>query len=90
MALPPLSKTSHVTRRRSVAKALSWRTVGCLDTFILTYIITGRLEYGAFVAGAEVATKLFLYYFHERAWAHIRWGLKRTTQEPSSEKISKI
>jgi uncharacterized membrane protein len=28
------------------------------------------------IAGAEAVTKTVLYYFHERAWAHIAWGLR--------------
>ena len=89
MTTPTIAKTSHVTRRRSAAKALSWRTVGCIDTFLLTYLITGELKYGAFVATGEVITKLILYYIHERAWAHVRWGLKHPDQAAASkEKIS--
>jgi uncharacterized membrane protein len=70
-------RATHVTRRRSVAKSISWRTLASLDTFLLAFLITGRLSWGAFIAGAEVLTKMALYYVHERAWAHIVWGLRR-------------
>jgi len=75
--MPRLRRTPHVTRRRSVAKSISWRTLASLDTFVLAFLITGRLSWGAFIAGAEVLTKMVLYYVHERAWAHIAWGLHR-------------
>ena len=68
-------KQAHATKTRSLAKTISWRALGSLDTFVLTYLITGEAKIGAFVASAEVMTKIVLYYFHERAWAHIRWGL---------------
>ncbi len=68
-------KEAHVSKMRSFAKTISWRVLGSIDTFVITYLVTGEAKYGAFVASAEVVTKIFLYYFHERAWAHIRWGV---------------
>ena len=38
---------------------------------------TGKLHLGAFIAGTEVITKIGLYYFHERAWARVKWGLRQ-------------
>jgi uncharacterized membrane protein len=70
-------RTTHVTRRRSVAKSISWRVLASLDTFVIAFLITGQLSWGAFIAGAEVLTKMLLYYLHERAWAYIAWGLRR-------------
>ena len=75
--MPRLQRASHVTRWRSVAKAISWRAIASLDTFVLAFLITGRLSWGASIAGAEVLTKMVLYYVHERAWAHVGWGLRR-------------
>ncbi len=68
---------SHAMHRRSFVKALSWRALGSLDTFGISWFITGQLHLGAFIAGTEVITKLGLYYAHERAWAHVKWGLRR-------------
>ena len=59
---------------RSVAKAVSWRTLGTLDTFILSWLITGQVTLAAAIGGTEVFTKMFLYWIHERAWNRIRWG----------------
>lgn len=67
-----------VARRRHVAKALSWRMVGTVDTFLLAWLFTGSLEIGALVGGTEVLTKTFLYYLHERAWYnYIQFGVDR-------------
>jgi uncharacterized membrane protein len=67
-----------VARRRHVAKALSWRMVGTVDTFLLAWLFTGSLEIGALVGGTEVITKTFLYYLHERAWYnYIEFGVDR-------------
>lgn len=60
--------------QRSLAKAVSWRMTGSIDTFIISYIITGRVGLAAPIALTELLTKVGLYYLHERAWALIRWG----------------
>ena len=65
-----------VARRRHLAKALSWRLVGTIDTFLLAWLFTGSLEIGALVGGTEVITKTFLYYAHERAWYnYVQFGV---------------
>jgi uncharacterized membrane protein len=60
--------------RRSLAKAISWRITGTVDTFIISFIVTGKATIAGSIAGIELATKIGLYYFHERIWAVIPWG----------------
>jgi uncharacterized membrane protein len=62
---------------RSFVKAVSWRILGSIDTAVLGYIYTGDFKISLSIASTEVLTKIALYYFHERAWAHSRFGLKR-------------
>jgi sulfate adenylyltransferase large subunit len=62
------------THARSVAKAISWRATGSLDTFIIAALVTGSSTLAGGVALAEVLTKTILYYVHERVWALIPWG----------------
>jgi uncharacterized membrane protein len=59
---------------RSVVKAVSWRTLGTIDTFVISWVLTGRLTLAGSIAGLEFATKLAWYYLHERIWATIPWG----------------
>lgn len=59
-------------RSRSIVKALSWRGTGTVDTFLLGWLITGHAGAAGAIAGTEVATKLLLYYLHERAWVALR------------------
>ena len=59
---------------RSVAKALSWRVVGTLDTLVVSYILTGEIAVAASIASVDFLTKLVLYFFHERFWNAIKWG----------------
>ena len=66
--------SANATQWRSVAKSISWRTIGSIDTLVLGYIFTGNLKIAGSIASTEVLTKMLLYYFHERGWAHLRWG----------------
>ena len=64
----------HEKPYRSVVKTISWRTVGTLDTMIVSYFVTGSLVMAASIGTIEVITKMALYYFHERAWNKISFG----------------
>ena len=57
-----------VSYKRHIAKTVSWRIIGTLDTIILSWIITGNLKMGMAIGGVEVITKMILYFLHERAW----------------------
>ena len=59
---------------RSLAKAVSWRVIGSLDTFILSLVVTGNGKYAVSIASVEALTKIGLYYVHERIWRKVRWG----------------
>jgi len=62
------------THERSVLKAVSWRTLGTLDTFAISWFMTGRAAIASSIAGVEIITKIAWYYLHERLWASIPWG----------------
>lgn len=64
----------HEKPYRSVVKTISWRTVGTLDTIIVSYFITGNLVMAASIGSIEVITKMILYYFHERVWNRLKFG----------------
>lgn len=62
------------TKRRSIVKALTWRTLGTLDTIVISYFLTGEMTIAISIGGIEVFTKMILYFFHERIWNMIKWG----------------
>jgi uncharacterized membrane protein len=64
---------------RSVIKTISWRTVGTIDTMVISYIITGSLVMAASIGSIEVITKMILYYYHERAWNRLKIGKYEAT-----------
>lgn len=62
---------------RHLLKAISWRTIGTIDTMILGWIISGNPMTGVKIGAVEVFTKIFLYYAHERVWFRINFGIQR-------------
>jgi len=63
-----------VNRLRSLIKAITWRITASLDTFFISYIVTGRFEWATSIAFLEIITKAILYYLHERGWNKVNWG----------------
>ena len=63
------------SRRRSVAKSLSWRTVATLTTILIVLLFTGEIELAVAIGGVEVVAKLVIFYVHERLGHRARWGL---------------
>jgi len=71
--------TGREAHSRSLVKAISWRVLGSVDTFLLSLLFTRNVGAAGAIATTEVLTKMFLYYFHERVWAGISWGLSGET-----------
>ena len=60
--------------KRSLIKTITWRVIATLDTFFISWFITGKLVFAGAIASLEILTKMFLYFLHERGWAKIKWG----------------
>ncbi len=67
-----------VSQKRSLLKTLSWRCIASLDTFLLTWFVTGSPTAGITVSLLEMATKMVLYYFHERVWYKFNYGVEKS------------
>lgn len=80
------------SRVRHLAKTITWRVVGTIDTMILAWVISGDPATGFKIGAAEVVTKMILYYFHERIWYKINFGLdrrkERKNRQERAEKVS--
>lgn len=78
-----LSKDGQVveSRKRHLAKTFTWRLIGTLDTMLLAWLISGDPLTGLKIGFAEVITKMALYYFHERIWYKINFGLSSRRKE---------
>lgn len=67
---------------RSIMKAVSWRMVGTIDTFVISFFVTGKVSLAGSIAAVEVVTKIMIYYLHERAWAVVPWGRRQIPAAP--------
>jgi uncharacterized membrane protein len=65
------------TKKISFFKAVSWRTVGTIDTMLLGWFYSGNPLTGLKIGMVEVMTKIILYYFHERVWHTVPIGSVR-------------
>ena len=61
------------TKKRTMAKTITWRITASLTTFLIAWILTGDILVGASIGSIEAIAKIFLYYFHERIWINIGW-----------------
>jgi uncharacterized membrane protein len=61
-------------RYRSWAKALSYRVTGTLYSFVVLYIITGKLVLSLSLSGIEIVSKIFIFYAHKRVWDKLKFG----------------
>lgn len=59
---------------RSLAKAVSWRITGTVDTFLISWLITGQVLLASGIAFTEIMTKVLLFWLHERVWNRVSWG----------------
>lgn len=73
------------SQKRHLLKTVSWRMVGTLDTIIISWIISGNPITGLKIGMVEVITKMILYYFHERAWYKINFGLGMRNKKAQHE-----
>ncbi len=63
-----------LSKKRHLAKTITWRIIASLDTLLLGYFITNDIKIGASLMSLEIITKTFLYYFHERMWYKSKFG----------------
>ena len=76
------------SNKRHIIKTFSWRFVGTVDTVIFSYIITGNPLSGLKIGGFELLTKMLLYFFHEKFWYKINFGLdKRNKSRKERQKL---
>ena len=62
------------TRRRSLAKAASYRVVATTTVFAVAFLVTGELGSSATIGLTAAVAKTTLYYGWERLWSHVDWG----------------
>ena len=69
------------THKRSIVKSITFRILATVITMVLVWIFTKDLTLATSVGLLEVVLKLIAYYFHERAWGCISWGMTKEDQK---------
>ena len=59
---------------RSFIKSVSWRIIGTVDTILISYFVTGKIDFALSIGMIELITKMGLYVVHERVWNRFSWG----------------
>ena len=67
-------KESHA---RSLVKGITWRLVGTIDTFVISWFILKEGNSASAIAIWDTSIKFVLYYIHERLWQNIPLGVIR-------------
>ncbi|OIR07026.1 putative adenylyl-sulfate kinase [mine drainage metagenome] len=72
--------------KRHLVKTLTWNVVGTIDTILLVWLITRNGDLSLKIGAIEFATKTMLYFFHERVWHLIKYGLPTRFQSAATVK----
>ena len=64
------------TSKRSLVKAITYRSVIIVLDFSVIYLLTGKVEVAlGFMVISNIYTTV-AYFIHERIWNKIKWGIK--------------
>ena len=62
------------TKRRSFAKAISWRIIASLTTALIVWLWLGDAAAAVSIGALDGLIKIAAYFAHERAWNRIKLG----------------
>ena len=66
--------------KRHIAKAISYRFIGSLQTVLIGYALTGSIYISSVAGMVELVVKPMIYFLHERFWyKFIKFGLDKET-----------
>lgn len=63
------------THKRTLVKTITFRVAATLSALIIVYAYTGDWRMAGIVGAIDAVSKSIIYYFHERIWTRIHWGL---------------
>jgi len=63
------------TRKRIIAKTITFKILAMSVAFLLTLFFTGNKETAAFLAIANSITTLIGFYLHEKIWTKYKWQI---------------
>jgi len=60
--------------KRSLTKAVSWRTLGAVSNLCLANFVTKDIRTAGKIVSSDLLLKLIVLFAYERLWAGIEWG----------------
>jgi uncharacterized membrane protein len=63
-----------ISKKRSLAKSLTWRVIAIVSTLLIGYAMTGSWAFALSLTVVSNLINFVLYYIHERVWLGVRWG----------------
>jgi uncharacterized membrane protein len=64
--------------KRHIAKAISYRFIGSLQTVLIGYALTGSIYISSIAGVVELVVKPIIYFIHERIWyKYIKFGVDK-------------
>jgi len=66
------------TRKRSLVKSIVWRIICIVVSILTTFLLTARWDLAVALGTLYNAITMVLYYFHERIWNRINWGIRKS------------
>jgi len=62
------------TKKRSLAKTVTWRAIATLFVFGVSYFYTERIAVSMALTFTAAIINTTGFYVHERVWNSIKWG----------------
>ena len=69
------------SHRRSIVKAISWRIIATLVTFLVAYLFTKEAVLAMGIGFGDAIIKIGAYYSHERLWNRISFGRRKVEED---------
>lgn len=63
--------------KRSIVKAISWRIIASITTTLIAFYFGVPAKAIGLVFFADLVIKFIMYFFHERIWNRIPFGIKK-------------
>ncbi|NHJ31558.1 MAG: DUF2061 domain-containing protein [Asgard group archaeon] len=63
------------TRKRSIIKSLLWRLICIIVSIVTSFLLTRNWDLAVAIGSLYNIITMVLYYFHERFWNKINWGI---------------
>jgi len=65
------------SKKRSVAKTITYRIICIVMLSVITYWITGDVVQMTYIVVIFQSIQVVVYYIHERVWEKVKWGYNR-------------